>query len=393
MKLRTILATSLGGVMTLGLCGRLNAAVQNNAPPANLPAGHPSIGGQGGLPAGHPAVPGQGAGQLPSGHPDVGGNPTTRPAAKFGTIVVRAYQATANAPALTEAPVSLLLYHRGEMLRKLEGSLDGTGTAVFQRLPLDVPFQPLIVVSHGGVEYQAIGDILDPYNPGGQIEVPVYETVETEPAWIVAMRHVIVEPSPSGVRVTEMVGIFNPGDRSWIGAAQKDGKRLTLALPIPPGVEKVDLPPGAAEAGARVEKGRILNSAALKPGVTQFQFSYVLNGKNNQVRLELAAPADVQHMMVLVSDNGAAVAAEGLKPSGKHDIGNGKALVFAGNELKRGHKAVFVITLPKPVVKQHALGEGGAGTVKVVAGVGGVGALAVGTGYVLFKPAAKAARS
>ena len=144
--------------------------------PANLPPGHPTVPAQNPntLPPGHPSVPNQGQGQLPAGHPSVNGQaPTTRPAAKSAALIVRAFQGTKGAAAIGTEPVTVELWNQGKLLNKLEGKLDASGTSVFQNIPLDPPFQPLVKINHGGLEFSAIGDIMDPYHAGQEIGLQV----------------------------------------------------------------------------------------------------------------------------------------------------------------------------------------------------------------------------
>jgi hypothetical protein len=332
-------------------------------------------------------------GGLPAGHPNIYGNgPATRPAAKFGTVMLRAYQGTKDAPAIGETRAVLELYHRGQVLAKVEGTLDASGSLVFTKLPLDVPFQPVVMLRHSGVDYTAVGEVMDGYHAGQELEVPVYETTEKQPAWDVEMRHVIVEPAAEAVRVTEMLVVANPTDRTWLGAPQKDGKRVSFAIPLPAGASQVEFGNGA-DGSVKFEAGRVVNALPLQPGSTQYQLTYVVPVVDGKAKVQVVAPAPTRHMMVFVADNGSPVTAEGLQASGKHDMGNGAAaLVFGGADLKANQVAAVNIALPKPI-KKGTVGSttDGARIAKIVAGAGGAVGLVIGVGYVVFKPI-KAAR-
>ena len=362
---------------------------------ASLPPGHPDVPPEGGAPGG----PGRSQGALPPGHPNIGGGAGTTkpkgPAATHGTLFVRAYQGTGDAPSIGAEPVSVELHHQGEVIQRMEGTLGKDGTAVFERLPLARRFQPVVRVLHSGVNYQAVGDVMDGYHAGQQIDLALYETTETEPAWSVYMRHVIVEPTPDGARVTEALSLENPTDRSWIGAARQDGKRQTVTLAVPDGAGQFRFS-GGGETSVKIEKGKLVNTLPLMPGVSQVQFSYLVPPQDDgKVRVKIVAPKAVKAMMVFIAETGSPVSVEGLQASGAHDMGeNGKALVYGGNNLKEGQAATLTVVPLPPAKKQQADAgseNGAGGTVaKAVAGVGGGVGLVLGVGYVLLKPPAKA---
>lgn len=380
------------------------AATRQPAPATRpaLPAGHPDIGGvsasKPALPAGHPDVGGgQGTGpadpSLPAGHPAVGG-----PVAAFGTLTVRVQQGTKGGPAVARDLVVVDLYNsRGAVVRSVSGTLDAQGAATFERLPLAVPFQPLVRVTHGGVEHTAVGNVMDGRHSGQQVRMTVYEWTETPPAWSVTMRHVIIDPTPEGVvSVTEILSVQNPTDRAWVGRADANGARVTLVLPVTPGADRFEFPAGQQARSVRKDENRLAYTAPLLPGASEFQISYSVPVTNGKARVALAAPADVGNTMVFVVDRGATVNVENLQASGSHDMGGAKALMFGASNVKAGAQAVLTLTVP-PAAAAGRSGKGRADaggaamgkTAKVVAGIGGGVGLVVGVGYVLLKPAAR----
>jgi hypothetical protein len=375
-------------IACLTVSGLFASAAWGAAPSARpaLPAGHPDIGaaGQGGA-APNPA--------LPPGHPAVG-NPTrpTGPAATVGTITLRVTQGTKGGPAVARDPVVVDLYNRGRVLQSLTGTLGADGTATFDKVPLAVPFQPLVRVTHAGVEFTAVGNVMDGYRAGQQVRMTVYERTDAPPAWPVAMRHVIIEPRADGaVGVTEILSVQNPGDRAWANPAG------TLALPFPAGADRFEFAAGQTWS-VRRDEGRLVQTKPLLPGASEFQVSYTVPVANGKARVALTAPAAVGNMMVFVTDNGGAtVQAEGLQPAGRHDMGELKAQIFSAANLKAGQAAVLTVTVPqsattKPARQAGAAAGASSGRVaKVVAGVGGGLGLVAGIGYVLAKPSAAAA--
>jgi hypothetical protein len=399
MKSQTFWCVALGSL----LAGAAWAAEPAPRKPA-LPPGHPQIPAQnqpapGNLPPGHPDISGPRQPALPPGHPSVDGSAKPKgPAATHGTLFVRAYQGTKGGPAIGAEPVAVELHHQGEVIQRLQGTLDRNGTVVFEKIPLAKKFQPVVQVLHAGVRYQAVGDVMDGYHAGQQIDLPLYEATETEPVWTVYMRHVIIEATAEGARVTEVVALENPGDRSWVGAARPDGKRQTVAFDVSAGADRFQFGAGGEES-VKIENGKLINTLPLMPGVSQVQFSYVVPAlADGKVRVKFVAPKAVKSMMVFVSGGGPELKADGLEASGVHDMGeHGKAQVFGGNNLIEGQPAVITLApLPPPGDKQKVRSDAGTpdaaptAVAKAVAGVGGGMGLAIGVAYVLLKPPASA---
>ena len=178
-------------------------------------------------------------------------------------------------------------------------------------------------------------------------------------------------------------------------AARADGKRQTVAFDVPAGADQFQFG-GGGEASVKIEKGKLINTLPLMPGVSQVQFSYqVPPGDDGKVRVKLTGPKPVKSMMVFVVDTGASISVQGLQASGPHDMGpKGKALLFGGNNLVEGQPAIITVTPLAPAKREKADAGGADGgssdVAKAVAGVGGGVGLVIGVGYVLLKPPAKA---
>jgi len=312
--------------------------------------------------------------QLPAGHPEIPNlAPATRPAA-HGTLTVRALQGTQGGPAVAGDDVTVELYHQQQVIRKLEGRLNQNGIITFDGISLLLPFEPVVTLTHGGVQYQQSGRVMDNQRPLQQIDLTVFETTEQAPPWQVHMQHVLVDTAGDKVNVTEMLAIENPTDRAWIGTTGADGKRTTLIIRLPDGAADVRTAGAMHDCCARFENGTLTDINPLKPGITQVQISYTLPVRNGQARLVMTAPAAIKRTMVVVPDNGTAVKADGLQMSGKRDIGRGPMQIFSGADLKPGQQVSLTayVSRPAPVAAAHTR------IPKIVVGVGAALILVVG---------------
>jgi hypothetical protein len=391
MKSRNSIKLALVGMMATATWG--TALGQTATNPA-LPQGHPTVPAQNSsaLPAGHPSLPQQNpGGSLPAGHPQVEGA-STRPAAQFGTLILRTYQGTQGGPALGEDPVTVEFYYKGALVHKDAGKLDTSGTTVFQKVPLATPCQPLIKVKHAGIEYAAIGDILHGYHASETVEMNVYEVTDKQPQWAVQARHLMIDPTPQGLNVIEMIAFQNPTDRSWLGNSRPDGTKATFSIDLPANATNVRLD-GPSD-GIKVDKNSIVAVTPMQPGVCQLQITYnVPAGVDGKVVLPIVNPTAVSRLMCFINENGSTATAEGLVSGGAQAMPNGaKTLMFTGHDLKVGQKATLTVVLPKPAKasSENAPGSNSVYFAKVVAAVGSGIVLVAGTGYVLFRPAATA---
>jgi hypothetical protein len=287
-----------------------------------LPPGHPKVPGANdpkpGLPPGHPPMPaGQSGnvGNLPAGHPAV--TPVTTAPGGKGSITIKVVQGTRGARAVGADAVGVEYYGaQGELVARSAGRVSDKGDVTVRDVPLAQPVQPLITVTHAGVAYRTPASVMDARTPEQEVEVAVYEVTDQEPAWEVRMRHVILEPRPDGLAVTEMISVFNPADRAWTGAAGGGnggaGKPTTLAITLPAGATDVKAGSPPADVGTFAD-GRVVYAAAMVPGATDYQIRYVLPAKDDAAEVTLVAPAATGSLFVFLPDDGTTVTSAALK--------------------------------------------------------------------------------
>lgn len=394
-----------------------------------LPAGHPPISGavpspgpakmNGELPAGHPpisgaqkpAMPGKGSGELPAGHPPISGAQgsgaagmpgmnappaSTQPAGE-GAIIIRAVQGTAGGPAVGELPAVIELVQGEKVIDKAELKTAADGTLRLDSIPLDMVVTPVAKVTYQGVEYTATGQLLDAAHAEQQLQVTVYETTEQAPQWRVSMQHVMLEPTVEGVQVSEMLSVENPGDRAWVGTAGADGKRRTISFPLPAGATDVKLSGALHDCCVTTEDGKILDSMALIPGVSQYRIAYTLPVKAGKADLAFTTIAPVKHLMIFVPDDGSVISAEGIGSPQVTDMGGGKTRFFRGTDVAAGAAVklnVSGITARAAATASQASTSASSSSArsassgklaKTVAGVGGLAIFVVGGMLLMFK--------
>jgi hypothetical protein len=328
---------------------------------------------------------------LPAGHPDISAmlanGPSTQPQGGNGSMLIRAVQASQGGPAIGAEPFTVELYLRGQLFDKFAGKLDEKGTASVDGIPLRLNLEPVVKVTHGGAEYAAVGEILNPGVPRPVVQVAVYETTDKQPEWSVRMRHVMVERIAGGLQVMEMLAIDNPADRAWVGNQTADGKRTTFALSLPAEAQHVQVF-GQHGSSARIEGNTLVNTGALVPGETQYQIVYQLPATDGKAEIAVKAPAAVKSLMVFLPDDGTTVKAQGVEAMGSSDMGKGKMRFYRGAELAAGQEvkiAISGIVEALAAAPASSLASGSTHAAQIVAGAGAAVILLFGIVFVMLK--------
>jgi hypothetical protein len=262
-------------------------------------------------------------------------------------------------------------------------------------------------VNYKGVDYETTGEVMDGSHASQQVQVPVYESTDSEPAWQIKMQHIMLQPTVEGVQVMEMLSVENPTDRAWTGkqlsatGGTDAAKPITTVFPLPAGATNVQLVGGFHECCVKTEGDRIVNSMPLVPGNTQFRIVYAVPVKDGKAELSLTTPAAIGHAMAFVPDDGSTVLAEGLEAGGVADMGNGKTRFYKGTDLPAGKMiklSISGITTTAATAATNGDGSGpaaarlpvgaaaGSGEIaKIVAGAGGLVIFVVGGMLLMIK--------
>ena len=294
---------------------------------ATLPADAP-------LPAGHPAIPSMLANDLPATQPGA--------AAATGTLTVKLVPGSAGMALSAEDVVTVELFHRNAKIKQYELHADKDFTVTLKDVPVMPPVQAVVSVKHNGLLQQTLTPELSPDAPSQSVQMKVFEPTDTPPAWKVAMQHMILQwdAEKHGLQVTEMISTASEGDKAWLGAkagTEEGAKgRVTLTIPLPPGVEEVDLGDGFTQEGCRIADGKLVTGDPLFPGRTEYRFSYLLPIGKAEAHLPIASPAAADNLIVFAPADGALIKAEGLSGGDVVDSGSGQVRMYRAENLAAG---------------------------------------------------------
>lgn len=280
-----------------------------------------------------------------------------------GRLAVHAVQGTEGGPAIGAAEIEIDYYHNERLFRQATAALDGSGVVVLEDVPVALGVTPVVRLLHAGVTYVEVGPLMDAANPEAVITLTVYETTDEAPAWDIAMRHVMVEPSAEGARVGETLVVESPADRTWLGSpADAAGKRSTVRMRLPAGAREVHLTSGFhGWCCTTLENDEVAVQMPLMPGRTTFRYSYLVPPQGGEADVRVSAPAPMRSAVFFVPETGAAVRAVALEDAGPQQMGAADPVrMFQGQNLAAGQEAGIVL----------------AGGIAQAAGGGGSGAAA-----------------
>ncbi|MGN6369248.1 MAG: hypothetical protein ACTHN5_13385 [Phycisphaerae bacterium] len=294
--------------------------------------------------------------QLPPGHPSMAqmNAAATQPAAT-GTLTVTLTPGSAGAKIPANEPVTVELYHRNTPLKQYALTTDAHGKISIPDLPVMPPVQALVSVKHAGLLQQIVSPEISPAAPTQSLEMKVYETTEKEPAWNVAMQHMILQwdASKKSVHVVEMIATSSQSDRAWIGALNPAGTRTTLTVPLPLGATDIELAGAFTDQGAQLVNNNVITADPLFPGRTEFRISYNLPAETGSLQLPITAPATgggVDNLIVFAPADSTTLTANGLAGGDVMDMGMGgggspmKVRMFRAQNLAAGATVTLTIS-------------------------------------------------
>ncbi len=262
-----------------------------------------------------------------------------------GSLSIEAVQGTPGAPAIGITEVEVDLLHQNAVVKAVRTELDAHGRAVIDDIPLTIRVRPVVRVRYAGVTYQEVGEFMDPASPNQTIQVTCYEVTDEMPAWTIPIRQVMLSYAPSGVKVTEIMMVMNPGKRTWLGAGQLPDRPVTMEIPLPDGAEAVTLGKGFHDwCCTSLEDGKLVNHLPLMPHVTELNLSYTIPVDTESVGFDLIAQGDIEQMVVMLPDQMHTHELNGLGLGGTRQIADTTVRYYTASDLRKGDVVGLTIT-------------------------------------------------
>jgi hypothetical protein len=140
----------------------------------------------------------------------------------------------------------------------------------------------------------------------------------------------------------EMLAITTPGDRAWVGGADK----TTFSLPLAAGATDVKTSGDLDPAAVQFVGEKLVSHQALVPGEDRYQLQYTIPAHNGQAVLTAIAPAKVGHVLVFIPDDGTTVTTAGLQAMGSEQMDDKgpKTRYFMATSLQAGQSVSLTVS-------------------------------------------------
>lgn len=293
-----------------------------------------------------------------------------------GSLAIRAVQGTKGAPEVGASEVTVEFYHRDQVIQSLPAKLDEQGIVVIGDIPLAMAVRPIVRIKYADVLYQEAGPVMDAAHKEASVNVTVYQTTDEAPDWRVVMRHIMTQPTPDGLAVSEMVVVENPGDRTWLGGpADAQGRRPVVGLTLPADAREVHLDAGFHGWCCTQFAGRDLTvQMPLMPGRAKYRFSYFVPAKSGVTDLRFGAKARCDHAMILAPDDSSEVAVSGVQAAAS-DASQGMPGVRAYQANNVEKDAPFGVTITRAAFVPSTVSRGASGSWAMFVGAGVAGCI------------------
>jgi hypothetical protein len=263
-----------------------------------------------------------------------------------GSLAIRAVQGSSGGGPLSGNPVEINLLHNGQPFHQIKGTLNEMGLMVVDDVPVAMGVRPVVRIEHSGVTYQEAGPMMTAASPDASVEVTVFETTPTPPAWRVVSRQAIVTPGEGRLLVSESVFVDNPNDRTWLGSDEaSNGKLTTVELLLPDRTENVTLHAGFHGWCCTTLEDRTLGvQMPLMPGRYNYRFAYEIPASDGAGTVSLGAPAETVELAVIVPESGITAQADGLTAGSVQMTEQGPLRLYTGREVAAGQTPSITLT-------------------------------------------------
>ncbi|MBI4300776.1 MAG: hypothetical protein HY677_06535 [Chloroflexi bacterium] len=224
-----------------------------------------------------------------------------------------------------------------------------------------------------GTEYRSEPVGFGPQESSKEVELPVYDTTESDQGIRIDRAHVIVDIDPESkyLRVMQIYSFVNPGDRAYIGkSSEGSSKRATVRLTVPGDAEMVQANVEVAPAEVSAQTMQVAVSSPIAPGQTDIVLSYLLAYTASRLSLRTSVPYEARTFDVYFVDVGAKASSSQLPKGDTFANKDSKFLVLSGESLPAGSPiSIDFRSLPL------GNGKGGIDTKWFIFGAIGIGAV------------------
>jgi hypothetical protein len=182
-------------------------------------------------------------------------------------------------------------------------------------------------------------------------EMPVYETTTDDEDIFVERAHALIDVSggelgqPASLLVTELHVFFNPGDRTFVGREEVQGRRAVSRFLLPQDSYDWTFDDGTLGGRFLATDGGFVDTEPLWPGTTSVMFRYTLDCRASDCSLVKDVTHPISNLNLLIPDTGVRVESSQLAFAGKVDAEGQDHLNYVGRDLAPGERLELNVRL------------------------------------------------
>lgn len=270
-----------------------------------------------------------------------------------GLIQGRVVNGTAGGGSTEGLQVTLRVFHGQSEAEPLITTTNAQGRFRFESLAVNSDSVYLSQVSYRDVVYSTGLLTFKPGDSEIMTEIPVYETTTDDEGIVVERAHILINVSSSGLGqsasllVTELHVFFNPGDQTFIGREEVQGRRAVSRFLLPQGSYNWAFDDGSLGGRFLAINGGFVDTEPLWPGMTSVIFRYVLDCKAGDCSLTRDVTRLTPNLNLLIADTGARVESDRLALEGKVDAEGQHYLNYVAHNLVPGERLELHVRLPQ----------------------------------------------
>jgi len=190
--------------------------------------------------------------------------------------------------------------------------------------------------------------IFDTGKMEGFIEVPVCDATTSDQAIRITLAHKIIWIEEENILITEMLSLYNHGDRTYVGV--KDSNQEVLVFTLPEGATDFEAPPELMRDYLFLGTSKLAYAVPFPPGERQLVYSYKLaKPSSNDYVLTLDIDYPTDRLDVMVGGEVDEIASTQLAPAEPVETGTGEWFIHFQRENLSGGTTVdiYISNLPR----------------------------------------------
>jgi hypothetical protein len=250
--------------------------------------------------------------------------------------------------AIEGVEVTLWTLLDGERIETDTSLTDDEGGFRFDELPEDSDYAYYLRATYEEVTYTQGPLQFAPDQREMIVQMPVYETTVDDTGIAIERAHLLVSVQSESLSIAELYIFVNPGDRTYIGKEELEGRRWTSRFVLPADAFALEIDDGALGGRFLAAKDGFVDREPHWPGRTLVMYQYAIRCTSGKCRLDREITHPIRSLNVLIPDVGIRVEGKGLQMQGRVTAQGQNYLNYMASDLLPGQNLDLSIQLAQP---------------------------------------------